>query len=149
GNHGPAYFKRYDEKFAKFTPVCEGNELAKCEHQSLINAYDNALLATDDFIAQSIQWLQTHSNAYDVSMLYVSDHGESLGENGVYLHGMPNAFAPKEQRSVPAFFWTDKQTGITPMATDTVLTHDAITPTLLKLFDVTADKVKDRTAFIR
>ncbi|MCV5663867.1 sulfatase-like hydrolase/transferase, partial [Escherichia coli] len=89
---------------------------------------------TDDFIAQSIQWLQTHSNAYDVSMLYVSDHGESLGENGVYLHGMPNAFAPKEQRRVPAFFWTDKQTGITPMATDTVLTHDAITPTLLKLF---------------
>ncbi|MCV5838790.1 sulfatase-like hydrolase/transferase, partial [Escherichia coli] len=74
GNHGPAYFKRYDEKFAKFTPVCEGNELAKCEHQALINAYDNALLATDDFIAQSIQWLQTHSNAYDVSMLYVSDH---------------------------------------------------------------------------
>ncbi len=68
----------------------------------------------------------------------------SLGEKcGVYLHGMPNAFAPKEQRSVPAFFWTDKQTGITPMATDTVLTHDAITPTLLKLFDVTADKVKD------
>nr|WP_099982813.1 phosphoethanolamine--lipid A transferase MCR-6.1 [Moraxella sp. MSG47-C17]ASK49942.1 phosphoethanolamine transferase [Moraxella sp. MSG47-C17]BCG50371.1 lipid A phosphoethanolamine transferase MCR-6 [Expression vector pUC57-Kan-mcr-6] len=148
GNHGPAYFKRYDEQFAKYTPVCEGNELAKCEHQSLINAYDNALLATDDFIAKSIDWLKTHQANYDVAMLYVSDHGESLGENGVYLHGMPNAFAPKEQRAVPAFFWSNNPS-FTPTASDTVLTHDAITPTLLKLFDVTADKVKDRTAFIR
>ncbi|WP_294034611.1 MCR-2 family phosphoethanolamine--lipid A transferase [uncultured Moraxella sp.] len=148
GNHGPAYFKRYDEQFAKFTPVCEGNELAKCEHQSLINAYDNALLATDDFIAKSIDWLKTHEANYDVAMLYVSDHGESLGENGVYLHGMPNAFAPKEQRAVPAFFWSNNTT-FKPTASDTALTHDAITPTLLKLFDVTAGKVKDRTAFIQ
>ena len=92
------------KKFAKFTPVCEGNELAKCEHQSLINAYDNALLATDDFIAQSIQWLQTHSNAYDVSMLYVSDHGESLGENTHHLHGMPNALCTKRTAQCARIF---------------------------------------------
>ena len=69
-------------------------------------------------------------------MLYVSDHGESLGEKGVYLHGMPNAFAPVEQRQVPAFFWAGASAGLQTVAGDSELSHDAITPTLLKLFDV-------------
>ena len=95
---------------------------ARREHRSLINAYDNACLPPMISSLKVSSGCRRTAMPDDVSMLYVSDHGESLGENGVYLHGMPNAFAPKEQRSVPAFFWTDKQTGITPMATDTVLT---------------------------
>ncbi len=147
GNHGPAYYKRYDDEFAKFTPVCETNELAKCDAQTVINAYDNALLATDDFLSKTIAWLQTYDTSHDIAMLYVSDHGESLGENGVYLHGMPNAFAPEAQRHVPALFWQGN-IAQKAVAEDTPLTHDAITPTLLTLFDVKTDKVAGRTSFL-
>ena len=136
GNHGPAYFKRYDDAFAKFTPVCESNELAKCAPKQVINAYDNALLATDDFLTKTIDWLKAYDDSREVAMLYVSDHGESLGEKGVYLHGMPNAFAPNEQRQVPAFFWAGANANLHAVAGDSTLSHDAITPTLLKLFDV-------------
>lgn len=149
GNHGPAYYKRYDKAFEKFTPVCQTNELAKCDRQTVINAFDNALLATDDFLAKTIQWLQQYDNSHDVAMLYVSDHGESLGEKGVYLHGMPNAFAPIEQKHIPAFFWAGQYSKVTPVTSNTALTHDAITPTLLKLFDVNSEAVKNKQMFIK
>lgn len=149
GNHGPAYYKRYDKNFEQFTPVCQSNELAKCDLQTVINAYDNALLATDDFLAKTIHWLQQYENSHDVAMLYVSDHGESLGEKGVFLHGMPNAFAPIEQKHIPAFFWAGKNSVFQAVPADSQLTHDAITPTLLKLFDVTTKTVDNRPLFIQ
>ncbi len=149
GNHGPAYYKRYDKSFEKFTPVCQTNELAKCDHQAMINAFDNALVATDDFLAKTIQWLQNYDTSHQLAMLYVSDHGESLGEKGVYLHGMPNAFAPIEQKHVPAFFWTNDKQNFVAVEENLSLTHDAITPTLLKLFDVNAKVTQDKQAFIQ
>ena len=81
-------------------------------------------------------------------MLYVSDHGESLGEKGVYLHGMPNAFAPNEQRQVAAFFWSGKNANLHAVAGDSTLSHDAITPTLLKLFDVKSVQ-SEKPAFVQ
>lgn len=149
GNHGPAYYKRYDEKFNQFTPVCTDNELAKCEIQSLYNAYDNALLATDDFIYQSIELLKRHQQDYEVAMLYVSDHGESLGEKGIYLHGMPNAFAPIEQKHIPAFLWLGQDVPFESNDEKIHLSHDAITPTLLKFFDVQAQAIDGKAAFIK
>lgn len=149
GNHGPAYYKRYDEEFAKFSPVCEQSELAKCDHQALINGYDNALLATDDFLAKTISWLGEYVADYEVAMLYASDHGESLGEKGIYLHGMPNAFAPIEQKHIPAFFWSAGGMPFKSVAENTPLSHDAITPTLLKLFDIDTQAVAGRQAFIQ
>ncbi len=149
GNHGPAYFKRYNPEFEQFTPICPSNDLAKCDRQAVINTYDNALLATDDFLAKTIDWLQTHSQDRQVAMFYISDHGESLGEKNVYLHGLPNAFAPKEQRDVPAMFWTPADSGYQAVAKDTSLTHDAITPTLLGLFDVQSQATKDKAVFAK
>lgn len=149
GNHGPAYYKRYDTAFEQFTPVCQNNDLAKCDTSHVINAYDDALLATDDFLAKTIAWLQQHQDSHEVAMLYVSDHGESLGENGVYLHGMPNTFAPAAQKHVPAFFWTASNTNIKAVSDSTALTHDAITPTLLKLFDVKAAIADNKPMFIQ
>lgn len=151
GNHGPAYYKRYDAAFAKFNPVCQTNELADCAQHEIINGYDNALLATDDFLAKTIGWLKTHQQDYDVAMLYSSDHGESLGENNVYLHGLPKAFAPEAQRHVLAMMWrADSNTPsfAQPVAGDSQLSHDAITPTLLKLFDVHTRAAAD-TRFIQ
>lgn len=149
GNHGPAYYKRYDKAFEQFTPVCQTNELAKCNRQTVINAFDNALLATDDFLAKTVSWLGQYDVPYQVAMLYVSDHGESLGEKGVYLHGMPNAIAPIEQKHVAAMMWVGKQSGIQTVDANLALTHDAITPSLLKLFDVTTTAAQGKPLFIR
>lgn len=149
GNHGPEYYKRYDKQFEKFTPVCQSNELAKCDQQSVINAFDNALLATDDFLAKTINWLNNYDKDHQVAMLYVSDHGESLGEKGVYLHGMPYKFAPAEQTHVASIFWSGQNSGVQGVASDTELTHDAITPTLLKLFDVKTQAIDGKPAYIK
>src|SRR5690606_4311384 len=86
GNHGPAYFKRYPEAFEEFKPVCMTNELSKCDNQSVINGYDNAIRYTDYFLHNVIDTLKAYEQDYDVVMVYISDHGESLGENNIYLH---------------------------------------------------------------
>src|SRR5574344_1458541 len=100
GSHGPAYYKRYPKEFEKFTPVCKTSPLENCTKQEINNAYDNTILCTDYFLSKSINFLKKYSNTHEVGLVYMSDHGESLGENGVYLHGMPYPFAPKEQRNV-------------------------------------------------
>jgi lipid A ethanolaminephosphotransferase len=104
GNHGPSYFERYPAHFRKFMPTCETPELGKCSREQIVNAYDNALLYTDHFLATTIGRLKG-VQGYDTAMIYVSDHGESLGENGLYLHGLPYAIAPREQTRVPLVMW--------------------------------------------
>ena len=105
GNHGPAYYKRYPPAFERFKPVCKTAQLAECTRDEIGNAYDNAILYTDDFLAKVIALLKRYDHQFETAMLYVSDHGESLGENGLWLHGMPRALAPREQTMVPAIFW--------------------------------------------
>ena len=105
GSHGPAYYKRYPKAFEYFTPVCRDSQLDNCARQDIINAYDNSLRYTDHVLAQSIALLQANQNKLDTALWYLSDHGESLGENGVYLHGLPYAMAPDEQTKVPMFLW--------------------------------------------
>lgn len=105
GNHGPAYFKRYPQAFRRFIPTCDTGELHKCDRQQITNAYDNALLYTDHVLARTVAYLKERETRFDTAMLYVSDHGESLGERGLYLHGMPYAIAPKEQLRIPMVWW--------------------------------------------
>ena len=104
GNHGPAYFKRYGEEFRTFTPDCRNADLGKCSRQEIVNAYDNAIVATDDFLAKTIDMLAA-DDTHDTAMIYVSDHGESLGEGNLYLHGLPYAIAPATQIKVPMVVW--------------------------------------------
>ena len=108
GNHGPAYYKRYTKEFEKFTPVCKTNQIEKCTQQEVSNAYDNAILYTDYFLKQTIDFLKSYDNKYDTAMLYMSDHGESLGEKGVYLHGLPYFMAPSDQTHIGALMWLGK-----------------------------------------
>ena len=105
GNHGPAYFKRYPPAFRKFEPVCETVDLAKCSREEVVNTYDNALLYTDHMLAQTIAFLKEQDAKFDTAMIYLSDHGESLGENGLYLHGIPYSIAPSVQIEVPMVMW--------------------------------------------
>ncbi|WP_313036477.1 phosphoethanolamine transferase [Stenotrophomonas acidaminiphila] len=104
GNHGPSYYKRYPESLRKFTPDCRNADLGKCTRAEIVNAYDNAVLATDDFLAKTIRMLE-QDKSHDTGLIYVSDHGESLGEANVYLHGLPYAIAPETQIKVPMVMW--------------------------------------------
>ena len=105
GSHGPAYFKRYPSAFKRFTPACESEDLRACSKAEIANAYDNSLLYTDYVLGQLIDFLDRAQATHDTAMLYVSDHGESLGEGGLYLHGMPFAIAPDVQKNVPMVMW--------------------------------------------
>ncbi|RYF42484.1 MAG: phosphoethanolamine--lipid A transferase [Comamonadaceae bacterium] len=105
GSHGPAYFKRYPAVFKHFAPACEDAELHHCAPAEIRNAYDNSLRYTDHFLARVVDFLGRAQTRYDTAMLYVSDHGESLGESGLYLHGVPYAIAPRVQTQVPMVVW--------------------------------------------
>ncbi len=105
GNHGPSYHRRYPPAFARFKPECINDDLRQCSVEQITNSYDNALLYTDHVLASAIERLQAHAADVDSALLFVSDHGESLGEKGLFLHGMPYAIAPDEQTRVPMVFW--------------------------------------------
>jgi lipid A ethanolaminephosphotransferase len=104
GNHGPAYYRRYPPEFRRFMPDCATGELRNCSIEQVVNAYDNAILYTDHVLAGIVRALAS-APALDTAMLYVSDHGESLGENGLYLHGLPYSIAPANQTHVPMVAW--------------------------------------------
>ncbi len=145
GNHGPAYYKRYPKAFERFTPVCKTNDLGSCTSEEINNAYDNVILYTDHFLTKVIELLKKYDDRFETAMLYASDHGESLGEYGIYLHGMPYAIAPAAQKHVPAVVWLGQH-----MKHDLKLndigerrlrrwSHDNIFSTLLGLFEIETD----------
>ncbi len=107
GSHGPEYFKRSAGKDKVFGPECQDKQLQLCDRSAIINAYDNSVIATDRLLASIIAQLQQQED-YNAAMLYLSDHGESLGENGVYLHGLPYFMAPKEQTHIPLLWWMSR-----------------------------------------
>lgn len=106
GNHGPEYYRRYPEKFRHFQPMCMTGELGDCTKMEVDNAYDNAILYTDYFLSNVIKFLKKYDESYATAMLYVADHGESLGERGIFLHAAPYLIAPKEQTHIPVIVWT-------------------------------------------
>jgi lipid A ethanolaminephosphotransferase len=143
GSHGPSYFRRYPSAFARFTPACDHDDLQRCTREQIVNAYDNTLLYTDHVLAQLIGQLRAH-RAIDTALLYVSDHGESLGENGLFLHGMPYAIAPDVQTRVPMLMWwsdgfarsTRLDGACLRRRADEPMAHDHVFHTLLGLLDV-------------
>lgn len=141
GNHGPAYYRRYPPGFEQFRPVCRSNDLSQCAREEIINAYDNAILYTDHFLSKVIDLLQRHGKQFETGLFYVSDHGESLGEGGVYLHGMPKAVAPAAQLHVPALMWfpaDGKDIDMVALARkrEQRFSHDNIFHTVLGLMEI-------------
>lgn len=104
GSHGPTYYNRYPDTFKKFTPTCDTADIQNCSQEQVINTYDNTILYTDHIVSSAIDMLKVHPE-YEAGLIYVSDHGESLGENNVYLHGFPYALAPQEQTHIPMVLW--------------------------------------------
>jgi lipid A ethanolaminephosphotransferase len=105
GSHGPAYYQRVPVELEKFTPSCHSSQLTACDRQAIINAYDNTILYTDLMLDKTISLLKSEFGNMDTALVYVSDHGESLGENNLYLHGTPYFIAPPEQTHVPMLAW--------------------------------------------
>lgn len=140
GNHGPEYYRRYPKEFERFKPACKTGELRNCSQEEIDNAYDNAILYTDYFLSNVIEFLKKHDNDFSTGMIYVSDHGESLGEYGIYLHAAPYIIAPKEQTHVPAIIWLGKHSDYTIAQLkpykDYPLSHDDLFCTLLVVFEL-------------
>jgi lipid A ethanolaminephosphotransferase len=105
GSHGPAYYKRHPGSFSVFLPECSSDAPQDCANDEIVNAYDNSILYTDYFLHRTIELLRKRSVTDDTVMMYFSDHGESLGEHGLYLHGLPYFIAPDEQTHVPFIVW--------------------------------------------
>jgi lipid A ethanolaminephosphotransferase len=146
GSHGPAYSRRYPPAFASFAPSCDKASPTECSVPEVRNAYDNTIVYTDFVLSQIIDRLKSHSADFDAFLFYASDHGESLGENGLYLHGMPYAIAPAAQTTVPIVAWLSddfrKRQRLSPQMLrrfgSKALSHDNISHTLLGFFDVDA-----------
>lgn len=144
GNHGPAYYKRYPKEFEKFVPACNTKQLEDCSLTEINNAYDNAILYTDYFLSKVINLLKTYDNSFETSMIYMSDHGESLGENGIFLHGLPDFMAPDTQKHIPAIFWFGKNfedINFTELSNNKTYpySHDNLFHTFLGIFEVESD----------
>jgi lipid A ethanolaminephosphotransferase len=140
GNHGPAYYRRYPAEFEHFVPACNSNELADCTVEEINNAYDNAILYTDYFLDSVIDFLESHDADFETAMYYMADHGESLGENGLYLHGLPWLLAPQIQKNPASLLWmgASYEADLGTMATyaDNELSHDNYFHTVLGLMEI-------------
>lgn len=142
GNHGPAYYKRYPEAFEKFTPTCQTNQLENCSEEEINNTYDNAILYTDYFLSKVINLLKNNNTGFESAMVYLSDHGESLGESNLYLHGLPYMIAPDAQKKVPVIMWFGdnfvKEINIDSLKASIhdELSHDNLFHTLLGMMEV-------------
>jgi len=144
GSHGPAYYERSSRNTKRFLPECRVNVLSDCSHDELINAFDNSIAYTDNFLGKTIDWLQARSDRYDTAMLYLSDHGESLGEFGLFLHGMPYSVAPEVQKHVPWVMWFSDGMNAREQISrscleselDKPLSHDNLYHTVLGAMDV-------------
>lgn len=145
GNHGPAYYKRYPKAFERFTPVCRTNDLGSCSEDEIKNAYDNAILYTDYFLSKVIDLLKQNDGQFETAMFYVSDHGESLGEYGMYLHATPYLIAPDAQKHVPAVMWLgsaitrDINIDAIDARRQRRWSHDNVFSTLLGFFEIGSD----------
>jgi lipid A ethanolaminephosphotransferase len=152
GSHGPAYAERYPPEFERFRPACHSNELQHCSEEEIRNAYDNTILYTDHFLAQQIALLERFAPRLDSALIYASDHGESLGEQGIYLHGMPYRFAPAAQKTVPMLMWMSRgmierahlQPECVGARTQAVLSHDNFYHTVLGIAGL-RNQVYDRS----
>lgn len=142
GSHGPSYYKRTPKELKLFMPECNQDNVQDCSRDTIVNAYDNTIVYTDYILSRMVELLENEGGSS--ALLYVSDHGESLGENGIYLHGLPYAFAPEEQTHVPMQFWASSDFSrvhgidLSSLQTrrQTTFSHDNLFHTMLGLYRV-------------
>jgi lipid A ethanolaminephosphotransferase len=150
GSHGPSYFLRYPAEFRRFQPECAQDAVQRCDRASIVNAYDNTVLYSDHVLAQAIGLLARHADRVEPTLLYLSDHGESLGEDGLYLHGLPYVLAPDQQKQVPWVVWSPMlDHGCLEARRSLPLSHDNLFDTVLGLFDVATTDYRVQSDVLR
>jgi lipid A ethanolaminephosphotransferase len=157
GSHGPAYYKRHPDKFSLFMPECTSSAPQNCERDQIVNAYDNTIVYTDYFLHKTIKLLKNNARRFNTMMIYFSDHGESLGENGIYLHGLPYLIAPDEQKHVPFILWLSDEYAFNHGTStqclmdhrDQSYSHYNIFHSLLGAFDVTTDVYREKNDILK
>ncbi len=143
GSHGPAYYKRVPPQFKVFRPTCDTNAIQGCSREALQNTYDNTLLYTDYILSQLVETLKQNTQ-HETGLWYLSDHGESTGESGMYLHGAPYMIAPQQQTHIPMIMWfsalwkqsNPEQIKCLSNQKNEVLSQDNLFPTMLSLLDI-------------
>lgn len=143
GSHGPAYFKRSKTPYQPFQPTCNSNAIQGCSTEELKNSYDNSIVYTDHVLAQIVETLKQQTQ-YQTGFWYLSDHGESTGEHGLYLHGAPYSMAPTQQTHVPMLMWfsdawkqqNTQQVSCLKGQTEQARSQDHLFPSLLSLLDI-------------
>lgn len=95
------YNSHYTDEFERYTPVIKSRVVSSNTQEEMINSYDNTILYTDYFIKETIALIRDKKSV----LIFLSDHGESLGEDGYYLHG-----ADRPELHYPAAFvwYSDK-----------------------------------------
>ena len=141
-SHGPTYSKKYPAKFEIFKPVCNSVELGNCSHTELVNAYDNTIVYTDYLLANVIKDLK-QLQEYKSAMIFVSDHGESLGENNLYMHGLPRSIAPKQQYEIPFIVWTSDNSA-RQMKPNKILTQNYVFHSVLNFLNIQSPVYKEQ-----
>lgn len=141
-SHGPTYSKKYPAKFEIFKPVCNSVELGNCSHTELVNAYDNTIVYTDYLLANVIEDLK-QLQEYKSAMIFVSDHGESLGENNLYMHGLPRSIAPKQQYEIPFIVWTSDNSA-RQMKPNKILTQNYVFHSVLNFLNIQSPIYKEQ-----
>mgnify|MGYP000306620317 CR=1 FL=1 len=148
GSHGPTYFQRYPKEMAHFQPDCPRADIENCSVEQIVNTYDNTIRYTDFVMSQGIEQLTALQDKYNTAVIYLSDHGESLGENGLFLHGMPYSLAPDFQTHVPMIVWMSdgfKQAKginvdcLSREAQKNSYSHDNLFHSLLGIMDITTE----------
>jgi lipid A ethanolaminephosphotransferase len=150
GSHGPAYFERYPQASEVFRPACRSNDISQCSLEEIRNAYDNTIVYTDQLLSEQIRLLRKAADRYDTALIYLSDHGESLGENGVHLHGAPYEVASEEQLRIPLIMWMSDgyrarfgiDGGCLRRQLATPYSHDNLYHTLLGVMGVRTDQYR-------
>ncbi|MEN5379558.1 phosphoethanolamine--lipid A transferase EptA [Sphingobacterium kitahiroshimense] len=145
-SHGPTYSTKYPARFEIFKPVCTSVDLGKCSQKELINAYDNTIVYTDYLLTKIIEDLK-QLKGYQSAMIFVSDHGESLGEKNLYMHGVPMSIAPKEQYEIPFIVWISD--GYKQVKPNKILSQNHVFHSVLNFLSVQSPIYDDRMSIFK
>ena len=156
GSHGPAYYQRSTAPYQPFKPSCDTNAIQGCSNSELLNSYDNSIVYTDHVLSSLIGILKSNT-AYQTGFWYLSDHGESTGEHGMYLHGSPYAIAPSQQTHIPMLMWFSSawhtgnpaQINCLTQQKSQKLSQDNLFPSLLTLLDVKSQVIDGKNNMLQ
>ena len=142
GSHGANYSQRYPKEFERFKPTCKTSNILKCKEEYLINTYDNTILYSDYINAEIVNFLNSKAKDFSVGMIYFSDHGESLGEEGLFFHGH-DVIKNKQERQIPMYMWLHKNYDIQNSTITKIqsmqnkeLSHDDLFDLIIKLLNI-------------